>query len=158
MLANIEDWIRKEERAGVEWGREGGKAGGDEEPQGTPPPVQTPTSRPLLSGPRRAPQRGRGVETPACPDPEFPGLQRPTGPRRAAQDSPGWAGRVPTPPARSPSHLHLPGLAAAIMPLTSPDGATPERGGRRREVAHVTSRRTFAALALINRWTPSSGG
>lgn len=64
MLAYTEDWIRNRERPGVESGSEGWEGGGDEKPQGTPPPVPTPASRPLLAGPRRAPQRGRGVGPP----------------------------------------------------------------------------------------------
>lgn len=122
-----------------------------------------PESRPPLlratEGRAARPERGD-----ACPPgPGTSGspashLRAPSIPRRAAQDSPGWAEPVPTTPARSPSHLHLPGLTAAIMPLTSPASASPRRGGRSRKDARVTCRRRFAALAWVSRWTPSSAG
>lgn len=106
-----------------------------------------PPARRAAEGPTTRPGRG----APACPDPQPPGFQRPTSPRPAAQDSQGWAGRVSTPPARSPSHLHLPGLAAAIMPPTSPDGATPRGGGGGRT-------RTSLAAARSPPWPWSVDG
>ena len=64
----------------------------------------------------------------------------------------------PQHPRHSPSHLHLPSLPAAIIPPTSPTSATPGRGERRRKEARVTSRRRFAVLVPVSRWTPSSAG
>lgn len=143
MLANTKKRIRHGERAGVKCGREAWEGGRDQEPQETPPRVPPPPLR-ATEGPAARPGRG---------DAHLPGVGAPASHR----PTPGWAEPVATTPARSPSHLHLPGLAAAMMPPASPASATPRRGGRN-EDARVTSHRTFVALARVSRWSPSSAG
>lgn len=149
--------MRNRGKAGVECGRGDWEGGGDQEAQGTPLPGPIPASRPLLSGPRRAGRRDRCVGTPACPDLEPARPQRPTGRRRAARDSWGWAGSGLSPPPRS------------VRPLTftfpaSPQPSYPRRhqrappwgeaggGGR----THASSRRRCAVVARVSRWTRSS--
>lgn len=77
------------------------------------------------------------------------GCQHPTGPRWAAQESPGRA--PPTRQAR-PLTFTFPVLRRPSCPPTSPKSATPKRGGRR-EDARVTRHYRFVALAPVSPWT-----
>lgn len=140
-----------EKGQGVKCGREAWEGGGDGESQGFPSPSPALSSQ-GHGGPGVA-VRAWGRPPDRIQSPGGPAFHRPT---RVAQDSSGCAGPVPTTEARSPSHLHLPGLAAAMIPPTSPASATQKRGGRRREDDRVTNRHSFAALAWVSRWTPSS--
>lgn len=135
-------------------GREAWEGGGDKESQGFPSPGPALSSQGQRAGPASRSERGDARR----PGFRARGTQHSTGLLQAAQDSAGCAGPVPTTTARSPSHLHLPGLAAAMIAPTSPASATEKRGGRRREDDRVTSRRSFAALAWVSRWTPTSAG
>lgn len=131
-------------------GREAWEGKGDES-QGFPSPSPALSSQEGLAS--------RSELGDACrPGFRARGAQHSIVPLRVAQDSSGCAGPVPTTAARSPSHLHLPGLAAAMIAPTSPASAAPKRGGRRREDDRVTNRRSFAALAWVSRWTASSAG
>lgn len=128
-----------------------GKAGATGSLRGSPARVP-PSPLRATEGPASRSERGDARSTGF----RARGAQHSTGPLRVAQDSSGCAEPVPTTAARSPSHLHLPGLAAAMIPPTSPASATQKRGGRRREDDRVTNRHSFAALAWVSRWTPSS--
>ncbi|KAK2105946.1 hypothetical protein P7K49_015460 [Saguinus oedipus] len=101
-------------------------SGGDEKLQGSPPP--TPRSRgpppPLAS--RSGDPRMTASQTPVAPE-----SRRPTS--------------IPATPACSPSHLHLPGLAAAITLTASPASAAPGGGGRREPQARPSTRPSWLA-------------
>lgn len=96
---------------------------GDGSARGPHAPARGPAPHRLLAGPcgpEARPQRGDA--RPAGTGPL--GALASHRPRPGCSELSGPEPAVPTTPARSPSHLHLPGLAAAITPTTSPAGAT----------------------------------
>lgn len=92
------------------------------------------------------------------PVPRGPGAPESRHPTPGCSRASRWCRRVPTKPARSPSHLHLPGLAAAMMPPTSPGSAPWREAGETREGACVNCRHRLANPDPERRWVPSAGG
>lgn len=120
-------------RGGMWPGRRGrrGRPGASGDP--TPRPDSRVPPPPLRAAEGRATRPVRGhARLPGSRAREAPACHRHT-PGCSGLVGLGRAGPVPTTPERSPSHLHLPGLAAAIIPPTSPGSATLGRGGRGRE-------------------------
>lgn len=156
MLAYTEDWIRNGERAGVVSGRKGWKGGGDEEPQEPHPQSRYPRPAPCSQG-RGGPHNEAGAWGARLPGSTAPGVPA------SHQSPPGCSGLT----GLGRAGLHPSGALALSPSPSRPRGGHhapnvtrrrhPEGGGRR-EDSHVTSRRTFAALALVSRWTPNSGG
>lgn len=96
------------------------------------PDSRHPRPAPCSQG-RGGPRSEAGAWDARLPGSRAPGISASHGSPPGCSGLAGLGRASPHPSGALPSHLHLPGLAAAIMPPTSPEGATPkEAGGRSR--------------------------